>query len=81
MRKNNGPRTEPCGTPAVTDFQAEDWVSRTTRWHLLFKSDLISLKRLPSIPVLLSLQRRPSWQTLSNALDRSRKTPRTSNEG
>ena len=24
MRKNNGPRTEPCGTPALTDLQTED---------------------------------------------------------
>ena len=24
MRKNNVPRTEPCGTPVVTDFQTED---------------------------------------------------------
>ena len=81
MRKNNGPRTEPCGTPAVTDFQAEDWPSRTTHWHLLFNNDLIILKRLPSIPLLLSLKRRPSCQTLSNALNRSRKTPQTYDEG
>ena len=31
MRKNDGPRTEPCGTPAVTDFQTKDWPLRTTR--------------------------------------------------
>ena len=53
MRRNNGPRTEPCGTPAVTDFQTEGWPLRTTRWHLLFKNDLISWKRLLSIPLLL----------------------------
>ena len=52
MRKNNGPRTEPCGTPALTDFQTEDWPLRTTCWFILFRNDVISFKRLPSIPLL-----------------------------
>ena len=64
-----------------TDFQIDDWPLKTTRWHLLFKNDLISLKRLPLIPLLFSLYMWPSCQALSNALDRSRKTPRTSNKG
>ena len=80
MRTNNGRRTERCGTPAVTNFQTEDWPLRTTCWHLFFKNDLISLKRLPSISLLLSLERRPPCQTLSNALNRSRKMSRTSSE-
>ena len=29
LRKNNEPRTEPCGTLAVTDFQNKDWPLRT----------------------------------------------------
>ena len=55
VRKNNGSRIEPCGTPAVTNFQTEDWLLRTRRWHLLLKNDLISLNRLLSIVLLLSL--------------------------
>ena len=49
IRRNNERRTEPCEAPAETDFQ------KTTPRHLSLKNYSISLKRLPSIPLLLSL--------------------------
>ena len=30
MRKSNGPKIEPCGTPASTDDQFEHWPLSTT---------------------------------------------------
>ena len=37
MGKNNGPRTEPCGTPVVTDFQTEKLQSWATGPYHLFQ--------------------------------------------
>ena len=37
MGKNNWPRTEPCGTPAVTDFQTEKLQLWATRSYPLFQ--------------------------------------------
>ena len=51
IRKNNGPRTEPCSTPNVTNFQT----LRITQLDLSFKNDLMSLTRLLSFPLLLIL--------------------------
>ena len=80
MGKIDGPKTEPSGSPAVTDFHTEDWPLKTTLWHLFFKNYLMSLRRLLLTPLLLSLSKRPSCQTLSNDLDRSKKTPQISNQ-
>ena len=76
----NSPKTEPCGTPALTFFYFEDWPSRTTLSYLLCKKDSIRLKKIPSVPMFLSLCIRHLCQTLSKALDKSRKKPRTSKE-
>ena len=48
--KNRGLSTEPCGTPAVTGFQIEDWPFTTTLWCLFVIKVLIKQKRL-SIPL------------------------------
>ena len=58
----------------------EDWPLRTTLWYLLCKKDSIKLKSLPSIPLFLSLCIRSLCQTLSKALDKSRKIPWTSKD-
>ena len=42
---------------------------------------LLAQKYLSHIPMRLSLYNRPSCPTLSNALDKFRKTPLTSNNG
>ena len=81
MRKSRGPDTEPCGIPAFTNFQLEDWPFKTTRWRLLWKNDSNESRKFPFIPLFFSLRRSPSWQTLSDAFDKSKKTPRISNDG
>ena len=35
IRKSNGPKIEPSGTPANTDDQLKHWPLSTTRWNLL----------------------------------------------
>ena len=67
------------GTPALVFCPFEDWQLRTTLWYLLCKKDSIKFKRLPSIPLFLSLCVRPLCQTLSKAW--SRKLSRTSKDG
>ena len=51
MRKNKWPRTDPCGTPALTDFHHEDWPLEKPVDIRCLKNDLISFNRLPSIPL------------------------------
>ena len=48
---------------------------------LIWRNDSIRWRRLPLVPLFFSLYRRPSFQTLSNAFDKSKKTPQTSNDG
>ena len=71
----------PSGMPVLTFYHFENWPLRTTLWYLLCKKDSIRLKKLPSVLLFLSLCIRPLCQTLSKALDKSKKIPRTSNEG
>ena len=70
-------RTKPFfywGTPDLRGSQSE-WVPlRTTRWNLLDRKELKSLRRLPSIPLQWSLYISPSCQTLSKALEISKNT-------
>ena len=74
MRKNKAPNTEPYRRPAFTNFQLEDWPSKTTLCRLLWRNDSIRPRRLPFISLFFSLRRKPLCQTLSNALDKFKKT-------
>ena len=56
------------------------WPFKTTLWCLLWKKDWNRSIRLPFISLLFNLHGRPSCKLLSNALYKSKKTPRTSNE-
>ena len=80
-KNNNGPKTEPYGKPALICDHFEVWRFRRTRWNLSDKSESISPRYSPHISMHLSLYNRPSCRTLSNALDKSRKNPLTSNDG
>ena len=73
IRKRSGPRTDPCGTPDWMDSQDDSMPFKTTLClRLLRKSDM-SAQSWPSMPLLLSLNNKPSCHTLSNALEMSRK--------
>ena len=41
MMKSVGPRLKPGGTPALTGYSCEDFISRTTRSSLLLKKEEI----------------------------------------
>ena len=45
IRKSNGPKKEPCGTPNSIDDQLEHWPLSTTRWNLLRKGVLSGLRQ------------------------------------
>ena len=73
IRKKNGPKIEPCGTPVSTDdHQLEHRPLSTTRWNLLLKK-LSRLRIFPEIPICSSLNSNPSCYTLSKALEISKK--------
>ena len=67
-RKSLGPRMEPWGIPASTEYSCKDFPSRTTQSHLLMRKDEIRPTGWPEIPKDVSLWRRPACQTLSKAL-------------
>ena len=69
IRKSDGPKIEPCGTPASTDDQFEYWPLSTTLRNLLFKKLLRRFRRFPDTPIRSNLNSNPSCHTLSNALD------------
>ena len=55
MRKNNGPNTEPCGTPRFICSHLEYTLLNllsfiVVLWYLFSKYDLISLFNIPVIP-------------------------------
>ena len=72
IKKNKGPRIEPCGTPAQMSPQLEDWPFRTVLCFLSAKKFLRSDSRSPETPHCLSLNMRPSCHTLSKALEMSK---------
>ena len=80
-KKNKGPKIDPWGTPAETSTQDEDRPFRTTLWYLLLKKFSISFNRVSDIPNDLILYISPSCQTLSKALEMSKKVPLTSKGG
>ena len=48
-RKSVGPRMEPSGTPALTGYSCEDFLSRTTRSCLLLRKEEIRTNVRPGI--------------------------------
>ena len=80
-KKSKGPSIEPCGTPARTGDQFEDWQLRTTLWNLSLRKLWKSVGKLPEIPTVSSLYSNPSCQTLSKAFEISKKLALTSSEG
>ena len=65
-RKSVGPKMEPWGTPVLTGYFCEDFLSRSTRSCLLLRKEEIKPNIWPEIPQDLSLWRRQTCQTLSN---------------
>ena len=54
-RKNNGPKTEPCGTPADTVPQCGYFPCSTTSYWRLVKKLWTKAKSSPDTPIHLSL--------------------------
>ena len=50
VKNNNGPSTDPCGTPKVTGEGGDVAPSQMTVWTLLVRNDSIQDKRFPWIP-------------------------------
>ena len=75
IRKNNGPRIDSWWFSALVLVQDECCPFKKTLCFLWYKTSVITFERLPDKPFCFNLKRRPSCQTLSNALDISRKTP------
>ena len=73
-RKSVGPRMEPWETPALTGFSGEDFPSRTTQSHLLWRKQEVRPNIWPEIQQDLRLWRRLVCQPLSKALDISSAT-------
>ena len=71
---NNGPKIEPCGTPALILAQEETCPLITTLCFVLPKKISRILNKSPELKFCSSLKRIPSCQTLSNALEMSKKT-------
>ena len=73
-----GSQNRSLGTPALTSLQDECWPFKTTCCFLDFKKSFKNSSNLPEMPFFWSLTIRPSCHTLSNALDISKNTLRTS---
>ena len=67
--------TDPCGTPKLIFLHPDVWPFKTTLRSRFWRSFLSSESNLPSTLYDFNLKMRPSCQTLSNALEMSRKTP------
>ena len=78
IRNNNGLKIDPCWTPAFILAQAETWALSLTLYCLLLKKSIRMFNSLPEMPFCSSLKITPSCQTLSKALDISKKTLLTS---
>ena len=68
------PRMKPWGTPALTEYSCEDFLSRTTRSCPFLRKEEIGPNIWPEIPQDLSLCWIPACRTLSKALDISSAT-------
>ena len=67
MRKRQGPKTEPWGTPERTGQESECSPSRTTLWDLFDKNDWIHVTTPPFMPSRRSFSKSLWWSTLSKA--------------
>ena len=74
IRKSNGPKIEPCRTPASTDDQLEHWPSI----GIYYLKNLIRLRKFPEIPICSSLNSNPSCHPLPKAFKISKKLALTS---
>ena len=66
IRKNNGLKIEPWGTPAWRISQFVIWPLSITLWNLPLKKLVINWNKFPLTPFSFNLSKSPSWQTLSN---------------
>ena len=78
IKNRSNPGLDLWGTPTLTSAHEEDWLFETNLCFLFFRNAFIKLRSLPDAPFCLNLKIRASCQTLSKALEISKKTPRTS---
>ena len=77
-KNSDGPRTEPCGTPALMRRMDEEWPSCTTEiWRSLRKLES-KFSNSPEMPYDFNLWMSPLCQTLSKTFEMSRATSRAS---
>lgn len=80
VKKSNGLKTEPCGSPDKTGAQFDCCPLRNTLCCLVVRKLWNSLRRVPDMPRVSSLYKRPSCYTLSNAFKIYVKLPLTSSD-
>ena len=78
IKNNKAPKIDPCGTPAFTFVQDEDWPFKTTLCWRFFKKSIKRHSSLSFIPFCFNLYISQLCHTLSKAFDLSRNTPLTS---
>ena len=76
-KNSNGPNMKPWGTPHVISWQEELLSLYTTHCSLSERYILNHCNVMSRIPKYSSLVNRMSWFTVSNALEKSRNSPRT----
>ena len=74
IRNNRGARIDPCGTDPKISKNSDACPARTTLCVRPVRYDRIQLNKLPWTPIWRSFKSNRLWQTLSNALLRSRNT-------
>ena len=76
-KKNNGPRTDPWGTPHFTKPISDYTPLSTVNWRLLIRYDLENIFAWPRIPQQSNFRNIISWSTVSNAFLKSINIPIT----
>ena len=79
IEKSSGLWIDSWQTPALVFVKEEDWPLSVTLYFLLLRKSDKMFRKSSEIPFCLSLNIIPSWQTLSKALDISKKTLPASN--